>query len=477
MIQFGTGGFRGIIGDTFTKENVQIVAQALCEIAIEEDSQKPIVIGYDMRFMSDKFALWMAEVFAANGIKSLLYTQPIPSPCVMCATRDLKIDYGIMITASHNPYEFNGVKLFVKGGRDADVVFTGRLEEVCKGIKEVKSIPADEAREKGLISDYSNIEEYVDGIRSFILPEIVDNNAKILYDNLCGVGVVGISRLAKAFNIRQFDILHENHDAFFNFNLPNPTKEMMCSLRERVLEGHYDYAMATDSDGDRLGILDENGDLVSNNEILACLYYYLVEYRNQLGDIVKNCATSILLDKLAKKFGVTCHEVDVGFKNISSKMRETDALIGGESSGGLTCRGYVEGKDSAFSASLFMEMCIRMKKPVSEIVREVCQFAEYDYSCIEMEVPLNDSKCTIEFLGSVMPDLGREIVRVSQFNNNVKYYFNNDCWALLRFSGTEPMLRLFVEAETEKETQRIAAALDKFIHEGPLNLDYDRKVG
>lgn len=476
MIKFGTGGFRGVIGDDFTRENVQTIAAALSSVIAEDHSEKPVVIGYDRRFMSDQFARWMAEVFAAYGVTALLYTEPVPSPCVMCATRDLDADYGVMITASHNPYMFNGVKVFLRGGRDADVAFTDRLERACAAVQDVRRMPCEQAEAEGLVRPYCNLDEYVAGIRAFIRPEIRNNDAKILYDNLCGVGIVGLSRLAAAFSIRRFDVLHENHDAFFNFELPNPTQEMLKPLRAQVLAGGYDYAMATDSDGDRLGILDEKGDFVTNNDILACLYYYLVRYRKERGGIVKNCATSVLIDKLARKLGSECHEVDVGFKNISAKMRETDALIGGESSGGLTCRGYVEGKDSAFSASLFMEMRILMDKPVSEIVKEVRAFAGYDYAFIEREIPLRDSENTAALLGASVPDAGRKILHTERFGRNVKYRFENDCWALLRFSGTEPMLRLFAEAETQAEAERIADVLQKFIMESGWTGGNERKV-
>ncbi len=462
MIHFGTGGFRGVIGDDFTKQNVQIIAQAISNLIVQEDYQKNIVIGYDHRFMSDSFAEWMAQVFSANGIMVLLYTHAVPSPTVMFATDKLGYDFGVMLTASHNPYIFNGVKLFVNGGADADVYTTNLIEEQIKFVTNVKSISLQKAKSVGLVKPYSNIDDYVDNVCSFIDPQIRNNNAKILYDNLCGVGVVGLQRVAQKLNIK-LDMLNTTHDAFFNFQYPNPTEVVMNSLKQTVVDEGYDFAMAIDSDGDRLGVIDENGNYVNNNDILATLYYYLVKYRNQQGDIVKNCATSILVDMLAQKLGFQCHEVDVGFKNISAAIKQYDALIGGESSGGLTVRGYIFGKDSVFSSTLFAEMQIVMNKPVSKIVEEVRQFCGYEHDFIERTIPIIGKSEVEEFLQLNQPKFGRKVQEVRVFGGNYKYIFENDSWALYRFSGTEPMLRLFVEAETQEETQRIAQLMTQFV--------------
>lgn len=473
MIEFGTGGFRGVIGDDFTRENTETIAQAVCSL-IRPAEGKPVVVGYDHRFMSEKFAEWMACVFAANGVKALLYTHAAPSPAVMCATRDLGLDYGVMITASHNPFQFNGVKLFLKGGVDADADFTRDLEKRIAAVSRIERMPYEEAKMRGLVCDFSNLDEYVGHIKAFISPEIGKNSAKILFDNIYGVGVVALSRLAEEFHIGWFDILNKERNALFGGRLPNPTEQNMQLLRDAVLKGNYDYAMATDSDGDRLGILDERGNVVNNNDILACLYYYLVKYRGMKGDIVKNCATSVLVDRVAEKLGYRCHETDVGFKNISSEMIRTDALIGGESSGGLTCRGYLYGKDSAFSASLFMEMRILMKKPVSEIVKEVHAFADYSYTVKERAVELSSLESVNTLLMAQTPQFGREVVQSKHFGRNFKYLFGENCWALFRLSGTEPMLRVFVEAETAAEAERIADCLEDFVKNGGLRHEYAR---
>lgn len=462
MIKFGTGGFRGVIGDDFNRENVQKIAQGLCDIINSDGGLKTVVVGYDHRFGSDFFAAWIGEVLAANGVKCLLYTEPMPSPAVMTAVRDERLDYGFMITASHNPYYFNGVKLFVRGGADAGVEVTDRLERALNS-SNPKHIPQELARKNELIVDYSNKTEYLNNIKSFLTKDFDGSKVKVLYDNLNGVGARCVEPMFDLAGVVNRTVLNTDHDAFFSFAPPNPTENAMQPLRQKVIDGGYDFAMATDSDSDRLGILDERGEYVSSNLILACLYYYLVKYRGMKGDAVKNCATTTLMDKLANKLGYACHETDVGFKNISSKMRETDALIGGESSGGLTVRGYISGKDSVFSSMLFTEMVSVMNKPISEIVKEVEEFAGYDLYCIEEELRFDGYEVV---LPSGKPNFFAEPINVAEYGGNVKYLFSSDEWALARKSGTEPVVRVFAECRTKEKALQAVEAIRQFILDG-----------
>ncbi len=461
MIEFGTGGFRGVIAEDFTQQNVRLIAEALARIAEEEKKADiPVAVGYDNRFMSDFAADWICEVLAAHGMTALRMRYPTPTPAVMYTVKELGLSYGAMVTASHNPYYFNGVKLFTEGGMDADAEFTGRMENMISRLENARigTVAVDIAKRKGLVRDFDNTEDYLGFIKSFISPKIMDNRVKILYDNIYGVGAGCLEKLAKDYHIARFDVLRGGHDAFFGFSLPNPTNEAMLSLAGKVKEGGYDFAMATDSDADRLGILDENGCVVDSNDILGALYYYLHRYRGMKGGAVKNCATSLLIDKIAEKFGEKCYEVDVGFKNVSQKMAETDALIGGESSGGLTVRGYVRGKDSVFSASLFTEMVVMMKKPVSEIIREVHEFAGYSLSSSQSVIELRSLDPVKEYLAENTPELSEKVVEKRCFGRNYKYILD-DGWALLRMSGTEPVLRVFAETKSAAVTESIIREL------------------
>lgn len=465
-ISFGTGGFRGVIGDDFNKENVQLIAQALSNIIIENNqTDRPIIVGFDNRFMSDFAAKWFVEVLNGNNIKTFLYTSSVPTPMVMSTTRDMDNYYGAMMTASHNPYFFNGIKIFTKEGYDADIIFTSLLESKISEVNEINRLPERAARHKGLLEDFNNLGNYLSHIKSFVDPTVNKNKLRVLYNNMNGVGVIGLEPLAKKLNISQFTIINEDHDAFFGFNLPNPTKEeLIGEFSETVKNQGYHLGMATDSDGDRLGIIDEKGNYVSANEILASIYYYLIKYRGYKGDIVKNCATSVLVDLVAEHLNYQCHEVDVGFKNITAGMKTYDALLGGESSGGLTMKGYIFGKDATFAGALFLEMAIKLDKPVSEIIKEIKQLAGYDYEFIEDYLMLDvDAKKVITYMTNNIPNLSYKYEDVKVFGRNIKFLFEDRQWLLLRLSGTEPAFRVFAEFKDVNVLNKLTNELRTYI--------------
>ena len=465
-IQFGTGGFRGVIGDDFNKENIQYIAQALSNIVRKNNQEdRPIIVGYDNRFMSDFAAKWFVEVLNGNMIRCFLYTHSVPTPSVMSTTKDMCNYYGVMMTASHNPYYFNGIKVFTIGGYDADVAFTSEVEKEIANVTDIRVMNERTARKMGLLEDYSNLGSYLSHIKSFIDPGITKNNLRVLYNNMNGVGVIGLKPLAEKLHIHQFTIMNEDHDAFFGFNLPNPTKEALCGeFSETVVNQDYDLGMATDSDGDRLGIIDEKGHYVSANEILASIYYYLITERRYKGDIVKNCATSVLVDLVAESLGYKCHEVDVGFKNITAGMREYDALLGGESSGGLTMRGYIYGKDATFSGALFLEMVIKLNKPVSKIISNIKREVSYDYNFYEDFITLDvDAQKVIKYMTDNLPELSVPCDEVKIFGRNFKFLFNERQWLLLRLSGTEPAFRVFAEFKDADKGQQLIAELKEYI--------------
>ena len=467
-IQFGTGGFRGIIGDDFNKENIQLIAQGLSDIILEKHQEdRPIIIGYDNRFMSDFAAKWMCEVLNANGVKTFLYTHVVPTPAVMSTTKDAKNYYGVMITASHNPYYFNGIKVFTEEGYDADVAFTSLLEEKVSKVTGVKVLNERVARKRGLLEDYDNLGSYLSHIKSFIDPGITKNNLNVLYNNMNGVGVIGLKIMSEKLHIHRFTIINEDHDAFFGFTLPNPTKEALIGeFSETVYNQNYDLGMATDSDGDRLGIIDEKGNYVSANEILASIYHYLITERRYKGDIVKNCATSVLVDLVAESLGYKCHEVDVGFKNVTAGMKKYDALLGGESSGGLTMRGYIYGKDATFSGALFLEMVINLHKPVSQIISDLKKSVNYDYNFSEDFITLDvDAKKVLDYMQNNLPELSLKPEEVKIFGRNMKFLFSERQWLLLRLSGTEPAFRVFAEFKNEKQADELVKELKEYIED------------
>lgn len=463
MIDFGTGGFRGVIGETFTKENIQTIAQSIANIIKRRNSTTPFVIGYDYRFMSQQAALWVAEVLAGNKIRVLLSKDATPTPAVMYMTKAMNNDFGAMITASHNPYYFNGIKVFQKEGMDADVTLTNEIEKEIQSLKSINKLTIYDKDFKKYVKTKSILKDYLTNIESFISPSIKGKETRILFDAIYGTGAVSLTKIAKKFKLKNFKTIHSKHDAFFGFMLPSPNKENMLKNKNLLLKDNFDCALGLDSDGDRLGMLDEFGNYVDSNEILASLYYYLVKYRGEKGDSVKNCATSNLLDKVSEKLGFKCHEVDVGFKNISSKIKEVDALIGGESSGGLTVRNYIYGKDSTFASMLFIEMMAIMQKSVSEIIKEVRDFANFHHCIVEDTFSYNENFNIKEYLYNNVPSFPNAPIEIRKFGKNVKYIFENDEWAILRLSGTEPVLRVFVEMETKEKTEKYLQIINQFI--------------
>ena len=463
QIKFGTGGFRGIIGDDFTKENVSRIAQSLCNIVNKKNFIRETVIGYDNRFLSPETAKWMAEVFAGNNIKVKLLNSASPTPTVMYLVEKYNYDFGVMITASHNPSIFNGVKVFEKGGYDADVKFTDEIEKELNRVENIAKLDFNDCVSSNLIDIIDGVSPYCENIIKFT--DNIKPTLKIGFDNLNGVAVIALKKIFNHFNLENVYVLNEKRDPLFNNKMPNPIESNLSDLKKLVVEKHLDLGFATDSDGDRLGIVDEKGNYISSNEILASIYYFLVKYLNEKGDIVKNCATSNLIDDIAKYLGCKCYEVDVGFKNITHTMSKYDCLIGGESSGGLTTRNYIHGKDSVFAIMMFLMMVSIINKPVSEIINEVKtlsgykQFVTEDFISYKKE---NEEKI-LDFLKNNIPPFVLPLKRKEFYNRNFKYYFENNQWILIRLSGTEPVFRIFSEMNDPKMAREDIKRLDEYV--------------
>lgn len=462
MITFGTNGFRAKMSEDFTKSNVQKIAQALSSIIKKEKSNKPVLIGYDRRFMSDYFAKWCAEVFAGNNIKSLIYDKPTPTPAMMFGVRDKDLDYGIMITASHNPYVYNGIKITTKGGQDAQEDFTALLEKMSNKQTKIKSRNFDEGLKTGLISMFDNSKEYIKNLEKFISKNLKGSKLKILFNPMFGVTAEYAKIFAKHFKLENFDIINANIDPYFGKTLPCPSEENLEEFKKQVTRGRYKLGLACDADGDRLGIIDEDGIYYNNNIIMAIVYYYLVKYRNMSGDVVKTYSTSCILDKLAEKFNFKCHETPIGIKWVTAKMQETDALLGGESSGGMTLRNYTPTKDSFFSIALLLDAIVNIKKPISKIVEEVKEFAGYISKFVEGNIEVKNKKKFLKIISKKSPSFSYKPVDIIR-QDGVKYIFEGGNWVLIRFSGTENLLRYYVEFQTEIECERNLKAILNFV--------------
>jgi len=450
MIKFTTGGFRGIIGKDFIPENIVKIATGIYKYIKLKQYKAEVSLSYDFRAYAEETANLIAEVLSAAGIKVYLSDDATPTPVAMYMARYLNIKIGIMITASHNPYNWNGVKLF-EGGVDASEATTNQLEKLINEPDQLNKRDTKEVVKIDFLSPYFNfVKKFID-----IRP---DATTKILVDFIHGTGLKTIPYFKRYYNLVNLDFIRDDQTPNFNYILPNPLEDIIGMNRELQIEKGYELIMGLDSDADRLGMIDEHGNFVDNNEILAVIYYYLVKYRKLSGDIVKNIATSNLIDALAKKLKYKAHTVDVGFKNISAGMMQHDALIGGESSGGLTIRDYIQGKDSTLSALLMMEIVTKLEKPVSEIVKDVRVFANFFRYTKEAEMIFDNREAIIEFI-SHKNNLPFKIKQFIQYKSNYKYILEDDEWILLRFSGTEPLLRIFVETVDVSKSESIIDAL------------------
>lgn len=467
MIKFGTGGWRAIIGDEFTKENIQILAKAVANKMIAEDVQdKGIVLGYDRRFLSKEAMQWAGCVFARNGIRASLINKSCPTPLVMFYVMKHDLPYGMMITASHNPAIYNGIKLFTRGGRDADEVQTEDVEKYIEKVSTpVESMDYDDAVSRGLIKEFYPINEYMDNILNRIDVEAIKKaGLRVALDPMYGVSETAIKTILLTARC-EMETIHGRHDTLFGGKLPAPSEALMSPLKTCVLDWHCDIGIATDGDADRIGVVDDTGRYLSPNDILVLLYYYLVKYRHETGPAVRNLCTTHMLDKIAASYGQKCYEVPVGFKHISAKITETDALIGGESSGGLTVRGHINGKDGVYAAALLVEMLAVTGMKISQIYDEIQkEFGEFHMLENNYSFKASRKPELIKTLitDKLIPELPCEIDHVS-YMDGCKVYFKNGGWVSARFSGTEPLLRVFCEMPELSLAEDICARYREFL--------------
>lgn len=468
MIKFGTGGWRAVIGDDFTKQNIQVLAKALAnKMKNEGVTEKGIVMGYDRRFLAKEAMQWAAMVFAKEGIKAYLINKSSPTSLIMFYVMKHEFPYGMMVTASHNPAIYNGIKVFTAGGRDADEVQTRDIEDYISDIEpsSVEEMDYAQGVKAGRIEEIYPLNEYLDNIIASVnMDAIRQAGLKIALDPLYGVSETSLKTILLTARC-EVETIHDRHDTLFGGKLPAPTASTLRTLQTYVVEHKCDIGIATDGDADRIGLIDDKGNFLHPNDILVLLYYYLVKHKGWHGSVVRNIATTHMLDKVAERFGEKCYEVPVGFKYISAKMQETNAIIGGESSGGLTVRGHINGKDGIYAAALLIEMIAVTGKKLSSIMDEIRK------ECGGIYMEERDYKFTHEKKAAMqkllmeekqIPELPEEIDHISYLDGS-KVYFKNGGWVIARFSGTEPLLRIFCEMPDIERAEEICVIYEKFL--------------
>ena len=458
MIKFGTGGWRAIIADGFTKENIRLLTAGLCMLMLKEGhSGKEICLGYDRRFLSKESMFWAAEVLAGYGLRPYVINRSVPTPLVMFTVKQMGVPYGMAITASHNPAIYNGIKIFTAGGRDAEASVTKKIEAEISHLTPdaVKSIPYEQAKASGIIREGYPFNEYIDSILQMVdVQKIKESRLRIAIDPMYGVSNNSLRTILLTCRC-DVDVIREQHDTLFGGRMPAPSAEAQRLLSVYVTDHNCDLGIATDGDADRLGVVDENGGYLHANVLLVILYYYLLKYRGWKGPCVRNNSTTHLLDRVAMDFDQECYEVPVGFKYVSAKMAETGAIIGGESSGGLAVKGHIQGKDGIYAAALLVEMRAVTGKTISQLYQEIAErYGELHYE--ELAVSMTPGRKQIlqerVFVQRKLPDF-REAVEKVDYSDGCKVYFADGSWVICRFSGTEPVLRLAAEGNTASQAK------------------------
>ncbi len=375
--------------------------------------------------------------------------------------------YGLAFTASHNPPEWNGLKVFHGDGSLLLDHETSQIEQEANALnsRDVVKLELDLALEAGIVEQKDFTNEYVDAVEKLIdLVAIREAGLRVIVDPMYGVGQLTLGTVLTEARCR-VTFIHERHNPLFGGRSPAPNAEALRLLSSEMQESNYDLGLAMDGDADRVAMLDERGRYVSINDILLLLYWYMHEVRGERGGVVRNLSTTHLLDRLAKKLGEQSYETPVGFKHIVSGMQEHNAVLGGESSGGLTIRGHILGKDGIFACALVVEMLAKTGKKVSELLKQVYDLTGALYFVEEslpatpemrIAVPRRLKDAPTSHIGPY------RVVDISHMDG-IKLRLENDNWALLRFSGTEPVLRLTVEADTPEKAQEMLQWLRQFV--------------
>jgi len=451
QIKFGTDGWRAVIADTYTLENVKILAQAVADFLGEG---KKVAVGFDTRFMSDKFAQASAVVLKSNNIDVILSDRPVPTPALSFAVKSRKLDLGIMITASHNPAEYNGFKIKNAAGGGASQELTREVEDLLT-ISPVK----DSASAKSIkVVDLTV--DYIKFIRNYIdLKKIKTKKFKVLVDSMYGSGDSFIAQVLKGTGIR-LEFMRNTINPSFGGGRPEPVEENLKELKKRVKNEKFDLGIALDGDADRIAAVAPGGVFIHPQKILGLLALHLNQDRKMSGGLVKTICGSTMMDNIAKFLGIKLYETPVGFKYISNLMETQDIVAGGEEAGGMGVKGYIPERDGTMAGLLLIEMMVYRNKNILKILNETQkQFGKYYY--VRQDFHLSKR---VEPKKESLPQklLGKKVVEIKDYDG-IKLICEDSSWLMFRGSGTEPIMRTYAEAKTLTQANNLLALGKKII--------------
>jgi phosphomannomutase len=462
-IKFGTDGWRAIIAEDFTFPNVRVCAQSVALYLKEAKlAQRGLVVGYDTRFASEDFGAAVAEVAAANGIHAYLCDSPVPTPVVSHALLQRKAGGGVMITASHNPARWSGFKYKPDYGSSASPEIIARLEEPLPGIlaSDVPRLPLAEAQEQGLVEFISPRQAYLEHVGQLTEVEALRAaGLRIVIDSMYGAAAGWLSGFL-AGGATQVQELHGERNPLFPGLQPEPITRHLGALIDAVKATKADVGLATDGDGDRVGVIDEKGQFINQHEVFALLAYYLLEVRGQRGPIVKSVTSTSMIYRLGELYNVPVYETPVGFKFLGPKMIAENALIAGEESGGFAYRNHPPDRDGVLSSLYFLDLMARQRRRPSELLAELFdKVGPHYYDRIDIRLEPDQKPQLQERLASAHPQqlAGLKVVD-EDTTDGFRFHLEGGGWLLVRFSGTEPLLRIYTEVQDQSLVQKLLAA-------------------
>jgi phosphomannomutase len=467
-IKFGTDGWRGVVADDFTYASVRRVAQGIADYLMTRSKDPLAVVGYDCRFASEEFARTVADVFAVNGVRSLIFDRPSPTQVASWTVIDQKANGAAVVTASHNPYLFNGIKYKPETGSSAPPDVIAELEGRINTLEEVTA--PDRTQTHARVTAYDPRPSYYTQVARMVdLDAIKGAGLRIVHECMYGSGYRYIADLLAGGRTSVTE-LHDERNPFFGGVNPEPIPPNIdAALAVMRAGGGNDLCICTDGDADRVGIIDETGRFINQLQVFALLMVYLFEVRGMGGPVVKTVNMTSMAEKLGGELGAEVFEVPVGFKNIAPKMMETDAVLGGEESGGFAVRGHIPERDGILIGLLFADMIVKMGKPLSQILLDLeKRVGPHAYARHDIHLPRDtysaDRKRILELLAGSEPTevAGVSVVRVRS-DDGFKFYLADGSWVLLRASGTEPLVRVYSEAASAAEVEARLAALENIV--------------
>ncbi len=465
-IRFGTDGWRAVVADDFTYENVRAVAQGVAAYLGAES--RPVIVGHDSRYCAEMFAREVARVLVANGLRVVLLDRVTPTPAVSWAITQEHAAGGVVVTASHNSAEFNGIKYKPDFGGSAPPEIVAEIERHSAAALEhgVTAMTYEDAVATGRLQTVDPLPDYFVQLGRMVdLEELRGHGLRVLHEAMYGAGAGLIERALGGGKTTVVELHGERNPGFGGMH-PEPIDRYMPEAMQRMQSGAFDLGIANDGDADRVGIIDETGRYINQLQVMALFAMYLLEKRGLRGDIVRSITTSGMLDALGARFGVTVHEMPVGFKYIGTKMMETDAILGGEESGGYAFRGHIPERDGILSGLMMAAMIVDYGLPLSGILAHLEDMVgPHAYDRHDIRFPREGYEERKQQVYARMqqnaPDnlAGSKVIR-SRTDDGFKFYLDDGSWVLMRMSGTEPLMRIYAEATTGERVEQLIAALE-----------------